>query len=405
MIDYKTLERDKNDLPRSRAYYGIILKVALKLDSWTITEMVNKVKEIVPLPPKLSELKTEKGKNTLEYTHIKIGIQDLIEQEAIKHVDRQHYTISNIGKRAYKDHGIQTHIGNVVRAKFDLQDEKWEKLKKENYGKNTILSINLDHISFSKKDWKKVKTGKNELTYDEYIEAQKDTNWSYYHKTRLDGLYFFNNAQGYFEGKIVATTKEYVLFEDLNVGKSKSDKEMGTENYLWMNRNGFQEYLVGDYVAFKAEIFSYLCIRDLGTSKYLKRRYIKEIDYALKNPSQVHKLGHQNKFEDNIHWYESAWNASPYSDEIPFSEIKEEVEKAKYKVEIDYQAKSEFHTEIEPKNVLLSEETDLEKDWYYEQRKVKPVPNTKFYSVFDEKHKLVLKTADYDELKEFLEKL
>lgn len=86
MIDYKTLDRDKNGIPPRKSYFGPILKVANKAkDDFTKADLIEMVKKEVPLPSDLSALKIQggKGKNTIENSQIAHAIGMLLFSEAL----------------------------------------------------------------------------------------------------------------------------------------------------------------------------------------------------------------------------------------------------------------------------------------------------------------------------------
>ena len=118
MIDYKTLRQDKNGIPVRQMYYGIVLKGVIKeKESWTKPNLIDKVKKEVPLPPDLSTFKNPKSKHTIEYLHIDNAIHDLMFRgETIKHSDRQHYVITDIGKKVYKENGIHLIIYGTIKS-------------------------------------------------------------------------------------------------------------------------------------------------------------------------------------------------------------------------------------------------------------------------------------------------
>ena len=59
------------------------------------------------------------------------------------------------------------------------------------------------------------------------------------------------------------------------------DGEMfdGKEDHVWMDKSGFEEFCVGDSVAFGAEV-----------SRYLKTGNGKLVDYGLRNPTGIQKI-------------------------------------------------------------------------------------------------------------------
>ena len=398
MIDYKTLKLDKNNIPVKQMYYGIVLELAMKeKESWTKPYLIEKVKKEVPLPPELSAFKNPKSENTIEYQHIDNAIRGLIHTEnAIKHTDGQHYVITDVGKRAYKENGVHLTMRQVFYARIAQEKEDWEELKKEKSETNTLIRPSdryEGYISFSKDNWKKVQTFGHKLTYDEYLDAQKNSDIIWTHND-LARLYFFNNAQGYFKGTIVKIAKEHILLDNLVISKAKENKEVrhnegSPHSLIWLKREDFKDYHVGDCLSFTAQVYPYL--QD-------KKR--PEINYALATPKHISKIDHHHLSpKKDIMFSEGAWNTSPFSEIKPYSKIEEELEKDTYLVKVTYTAVES--AEIIPGDVI---DTGKEKNikYRYRDKKSKQIAKTKVYSVYDESKKLLFKTSDYTKLREYL---
>lgn len=52
-----------------------------------------------------------------------------------------------------------------------------------------------------------------------------------------------------------------------------------TEEHIWMDRAGFEEYQVGDRLEFYAEVY-----------EYVKTGHGKSLDYSLRNPEDITRI-------------------------------------------------------------------------------------------------------------------
>lgn len=400
MIDYKTLDRDKNGIPPQKSYLGPILKVANKTkDDFTKADLIEMVKKEVPLPSDLSALKTKggKGKNTIEDSHIARAIGMLLFSEGIEHTDRKHYKISICGSRAYKKYGIHLLNWDVFYEKFEMEREQWEKFKEDNYDTNTVFLTDEGYISFRKSDWKKVQTNNHKLSFDEYLDAQKASeSLSFKNDDKLVKLYFTNNEKGNFNGVIAKVTKKYILLGNLSFDNSNTD-------VFWMKRDGLEDCRIGDQISFTANIYPYLQI-----SKDLRKEYQKQIYYALAEPSQIGKIRHLKHYKLPKYSMspEYAWKASSFSATTPYSEIENELEMKEYTIKVDYQVTGNSRISAKDvfKNAVNLKHINDYPQFNFEQEKL--VPKTQVYSVYDAKdNKLLFKTKNYAKLRQFVESL
>ena len=145
-----------------------------------------------------------------------------------------------------------------------------------NYETNTVAMTYEGTIDFSTNSLKEV-VGGEKLTYNDYIDIQIQS----FGKQRS---YFkschYNYTMG-FKGQIEKITKDTICFERIFVSGMYPDSTMfdGKEEHVWMKKDGFEDYSIGDCLEFFAEVYP-----------YLKTGKGKLIDYGLRNPQGIKKI-------------------------------------------------------------------------------------------------------------------
>ena len=143
-----------------------------------------------------------------------------------------------------------------------LKNEKWQKFKKEFWGKKLLANTEWGLIDFDPRG-KDDMVGGDTLSYDEYLDLQMQSG----KKVRT---------------KRINTKKQLLCFERIFVEGLYGDGDgfSGKEDHVWMSLAGFENYRVGDCLSFKAEVY-----------RYLKTSRGKMIDFGLKYPVEIRKVG------------------------------------------------------------------------------------------------------------------
>ena len=163
-----------------------------------------------------------------------------------------------------------------------MTNEEWIKMKQDYYHSNTVAMTEDGTIDFSPDRYKEVEFNGVSVTYDEYLDIQRSadgTNREYFAKCFYDG-------GGYTDckGQIarISKAKEKILFRSIFCRRAYGDGSYfdGTEDHVWMSRKSFEGFQVGDYLSFSAHVY-----------RYLKTSNGKQLDYGLRNPYGIKKIG------------------------------------------------------------------------------------------------------------------
>lgn len=159
---------------------------------------------------------------------------------------------------------------------------KWDELRKECYGKDTLERYQNGRIDFSPDSMRDVENG-DFKSYDEYLEVQKRScdkvrqffELCYYH---------VSGSSADFKGQILRfdQQKNKVLFKRIMVNDMYGDGIgfVGKEDHVWMDRTGFELFNPGDCLWVEADIY-----------RYMRKSDGKLIDYGLRNPDTIEKIG------------------------------------------------------------------------------------------------------------------
>lgn len=157
--------------------------------------------------------------------------------------------------------------------------DDWNKIKKENYGKETVINYGKGYIDFFSEGMKEVKHGET-LSYKDYLEIQKK---SCERCREYFAMCYWNHYECDFKGQIERfdAAKNKVVFKRLFVDGMYHDGIgfFGKEDHVWMDKEPFAEYSVGDCLRFSADI-----------CRYLRTRNGKGIDYGLEKPELIRKI-------------------------------------------------------------------------------------------------------------------
>ena len=154
---------------------------------------------------------------------------------------------------------------------------EWKQLKKEYWGQNVIVNTReWGYIDFSPQGMNEV-FGGEKLTYEEYLDAQMAIGRD------VRGWFFLchHEVSLGFAGQIERIARKNICFKRIYVSGMYMDGECfdGKEDHVWMSIEKFEDYQVGDCLEFFAE-----------TYRYLKTSNGKQIDFGLRNPSEIKKV-------------------------------------------------------------------------------------------------------------------
>lgn len=159
--------------------------------------------------------------------------------------------------------------------------DEWSELKKEFYKQeNTLVITDWGLIDFSPDGMKSVLHGEH-LSYDEYLDLQKES----YGKCRhyFEMCYYDSMKEAFLKGELSKIDYKHrrVVFQRLAVVGDYSDGTCfeGKEDHVWMSRDGFEGYEPGDCLQFAATV-----------QRYLKTKNGKIIDYGLVDPYMIQKI-------------------------------------------------------------------------------------------------------------------
>ena len=84
-----------------------------------------------------------------------------------------------------------------------------------------------------------------------------------------------------FDGQIEKITNRAICFKRIFVSGTYDDGMCfdGKEDHVWMPKEGFENYKVGDCLTFFAKVY-----------RYVKTKNGKRIDFALRNPQRIKKI-------------------------------------------------------------------------------------------------------------------
>lgn len=157
--------------------------------------------------------------------------------------------------------------------------EDWTQTKMAYYGSKTRLQVYGGIIDFDP-DNKKDLVGGEKITYDEYLDLQMmacenkgKVRWHFamcYYYTPLE-----------FAGEIERITGKAVCFKRIYVSGMYPDGSCfeGKEEHVWIEKQGLEDFGVGDSLSFFAEPY-----------RYIKTRNGKQIDFGLRNPQGVRRI-------------------------------------------------------------------------------------------------------------------
>lgn len=157
--------------------------------------------------------------------------------------------------------------------------EDWLATKKANYGSKVRMQVYGGIIDFDP-DRQRDLAGGDKITYDEYLNLQMmacerkgSVRWYF------ALCYYYIPLE--FKGEIERITEKAVCFKRICVLGMYQDGSCfdGKEDHVWIDKQGLEQYQVGDYLSFFAEPY-----------QYIKTGNGKQIDFGLRNLQGVKKI-------------------------------------------------------------------------------------------------------------------
>ena len=145
------------------------------------------------------------------------------------------------------------------------------------YEINHIGQIGSGFVFFSVEDLKTA-VGAEDLTYEEYIDIQLGATEK---RCRANLIGWFLGDELGFKGQIEKINDRHVCFKRLYIdGISRNGAGyFSKEDHIWMDKDGFEQFKVGDCLSFSADVY-----------RYLKKGDGKQIDFGLRNPWDIQKI-------------------------------------------------------------------------------------------------------------------
>ena len=157
--------------------------------------------------------------------------------------------------------------------------EDWLATKRANYGSKIGMQVYGGIIDFDP-DRQKDLVGGDKITYDEYLDLQMmacerkgSVRWYF------ALCYYYIPLE--FKGEIERITEKKVCFKRIYVLGMYQDGMCfeGKEDHVWIDKQGLEQYQVGDCLSFFAEPY-----------RYIKTGNGKQIDFGLRNPQGVKEI-------------------------------------------------------------------------------------------------------------------
>ena len=165
----------------------------------------------------------------------------------------------------------------VGNEREDVERRYIEELLAEHYGDNTIVLTEIGNLDFSPAGMADIVSGRK-LTYDDYIDIQIQSSGK--QRSWFEMCYY--NIPSNFKGCIEKKAKKNICFKRIYVSGMYPDGDCfkGKEDHVWMDIQGFEDFKAGDCVSFYADVY-----------RYVKTGNGKVLDYSLKNPQDIERIG------------------------------------------------------------------------------------------------------------------
>lgn len=252
---------------------GCYHRCAIREAKYLSSEMIKRI-----LKSFSSNLKAGK----YECSNKEIIVPPLILDDEIKYIEKRKKSESEKKEReADRERSERMKKASKLLSRFPKGKDNNDEIRAHiinNYGVPTWANTyDFGMIDFHS-DGMKDLAGGEKFSYDEYLEVQFKSSPS----KRNSFINCFFNMPSEFKGCIERISGDNILFKRIFVtGMYLDDCSFfdGKEDHVWMSREGFEGFNIGDCVEFFAEVY-----------RYVKTSNGKAIDYSLRNPKGIKKI-------------------------------------------------------------------------------------------------------------------
>ncbi|WP_024861851.1 hypothetical protein [Ruminococcus flavefaciens] len=208
-------------------------------------------------------------------------LKPLIAESEIKYIEKQKVAEKRRieSEEKEKEKSLKQFASSWLSKYLKYYKEDKEYIKNviaKHYKQDTVFYCEDGVIYFSPDDMKKVE-GTENMSYDEYLHIQFQN-----HSKRKSFLSCYLNSPSEFKGCIEKLNDKFICFKRIFVtGMYLDDCSFfdGKEDHVWIPKEGFENYNVGDCVCFEADVY-----------RYIKKGNGKLLEYGLKKPTNIKKI-------------------------------------------------------------------------------------------------------------------
>lgn len=158
-----------------------------------------------------------------------------------------------------------------------MTNEKWEELKRNHYQSNMVVITEDGAIDFSIEGYRDTEMNGAKVSYDEYLDIQyfSGAERLWFAKCFYDSI---DGADCKGQIERLNASKGMIMFKRIFVSGIYGDGAFfdGKEDHVWISREGFEQYKVGDCLSFNAEVY-----------RYLKTGNGKALDFGIRSPEDI----------------------------------------------------------------------------------------------------------------------
>lgn len=218
----------------------------------------------------------KKNMNSGKYDKVSV-VEPLLTENEFAYIKKQkEIELKNKEKRCREEIEIKRNKACELLKRY--KDNEWAKsIIVENYEDDNNACVEGGIIEFNPDSLKNV-VGGEKLSYDDYIDIQIRS----LHRQRTGFENVYMNIPDEYKGCIEKKNDKRICFKRVYISAMFPDDLSffeDTEDHVWMDIKGFEEYNVGDSVSFFADVY-----------RYIKTRDGKLIDYSLRNPQNIKKI-------------------------------------------------------------------------------------------------------------------
>ena len=186
-------------------------------------------------------------------------------------------TLSRYVKDELKNAGLSL---KGIAPSVASEDERWTIAKEAFYQQPIVAITEWGLIDFDPESQKTLLGGET-LAYDDYLDLMKKSG----HSVRRDfEKAYYDASWCLFKGRVerINRKKGTVCFERIFVSAEYIDGDgfFGKEDHVWMDLSPFLPCKKGDCFSFFADVY-----------RYVKTRNGKMIDFGLRNPEDIRRIG------------------------------------------------------------------------------------------------------------------